>query len=344
MFERFPLALNVTFFAAAAMLVWWAGARLARYADAIANKTGLGNEVLGMVLLGGVTSSPELAVAATSLWRGMPVLTVNDVLGSAAVNVVILAVADFAIGRDALTSVQGSAGVMLQGVLGIILMAVPVSVAVVGDVLVLGMGLSSWLMFAIYLVALRLITSSKGAQKWKPASSSERWNETSHAEPEHASASLRRLIVKTAVVSVAICGAGFVLTMSGEAVAEQSGLGTGFFAVIFLAAATSLPEVSTVIEAVRLKRYEMAISDVFGTNLVNVVIVGVVDAFHGGGPVLSEVGKSAGIGALLSLILTAIFLVGMLERRDRTVFRMGVDSLAVLAVYAAGVVILYLQD
>jgi cation:H+ antiporter len=85
----------------------------------------------------------------------------------------------------------------------------------------------------------------------------------------------------------------------------------------------------------------MAISDIFGTNLFNVTIIVLVDALHPGGPVLVEAGRFAAFAALLALVLTALFLVGMLERRNRTVLHMGWDSLAALVVYAAGVSVLY---
>jgi hypothetical protein len=58
-----------------------------------------------------------------------------------------------------------------------------------------------------------------------------------------------------------------VLAQSGEALSEQTGLGTSFFGAVFLAFSTSLPEISTVVAAVRMRQYAMAVSDVFGTNL-----------------------------------------------------------------------------
>src|SRR5918992_1315041 len=126
MLEGVPLAGNLAVFAAAAAAVWFAGTRIAGYADAIAEKTGLGREVLGIVLLGGVTSLPEMGVASTAALAGHPALSVNDLLGSAAINVVIIAMADAALGRDAITSVLASPGVLLQGVLGIVLLALVV--------------------------------------------------------------------------------------------------------------------------------------------------------------------------------------------------------------------------
>jgi cation:H+ antiporter len=340
MFHNLSLWTNVAVFVGSAFVVWFAGTRLARYADAIAEKTGIGRELLGILLLGGVTSLPELAVGITASLAGTPTLSINDVLGSAAINVVILALADAAIGRSALTSTLASPGVLLQGVLGIVLLSLVLGAVIAGDVLVLGIGAWSWLMLAAYLGAIWMIARSRGVDSWVPAGGPR------HAEKRNARArvprgSLRRLIANTAAAGCAILVAGFLLARTGEAIAEQTALGVSFFGVLFLAMATSLPEVSTVLAAVRLRRYEMAIADVFGTNLFNVTIIVVVDALHPGAPVLVEAGRFAAFGALLAIVLTAIYLVGMIERRDRTVARMGIDSLAVLGCYAAGVVVLY---
>jgi cation:H+ antiporter len=51
--SAFPLPINLAAFAAAGVVVWFAGTRLARYADAIAEITGLGSALIGMLLLGG---------------------------------------------------------------------------------------------------------------------------------------------------------------------------------------------------------------------------------------------------------------------------------------------------
>lgn len=345
MLEDLSMPMNIALFAGAAAVVWIAGTRLAHVADAIATVTGLGREFLGLILLGGVTSSPEIAIAISASLEGAPVLTINDVLGSAASNVVILAVADAIIGRDALTSVQGSSQVLLQGVFGMLLMAIAVGATVAGDVLVLGIGGFSWLLLATYVLAIWVLSRARTESAWKVASSGAEQNAGARSEDgrESGQHSLKRLIVETVLIAAAILLAGYVLTKSAAELAHQTGLGAGYFAVVFLAITTSLPEVSTVIGAVRLRRYEMAISDIFGTNLVNVTIIGLVDALHDGGPVLLEVGRSSSISALLALLLTGTFLVGMLERRNRAVFRMGPDSIAALLMYAAGLTLLYFK-
>lgn len=341
MFADLSLTANLAIFAASAAVVWFAGTRLAHYADAIAETTGIGRAFLGMLLLGGITSLPEIAVGTTATLQGTPTLSVNDVLGSAAINVVILAIADATFSRGALTSMQGSPMVLLQGVLGIVMMSLAMGAVIAGDVLILGIGAWCWLMLAVYLGAIWLLAGSEAGGAWQPTRRAP--EQAGDGEPEQNAEQhgLRSLIGRTVAAGAAILVAGFLLARTGEAIAEQTGLGTSFFGAVFLGFSTSLPEISTVLAAVRLRRYEMAIADIFGTNLFNVGIIFLVDALHPGGSVLVEAGRFASFGALLALVLTAIFLVGLLERRNRTVLRMGYDSLATFVVYSAGVAVLY---
>lgn len=337
-FQEMPLGVLVAAFGLSAAAVWFAGTRLARYADAIATQTGIGRAFLGMILLGGVTSLPELAVSVTATVEGNPVLSINDVLGSAAINVVILALADAFIGRKALTSTAPSSTLMLQGVLSIILLGMVAGAVISGDRTILGMGWWSWAILAVYIGSVALLANARTAKEWKPRHTPPKEKDGGTRESEWP---LRRLIGFTCAVGVVIVAAGFVLAQSGAAIAEQTGLGASFFGAIFLAAATSLPEVSTVLSAVRLRQYEMAFSDAIGTNLFNVTILVLVDLLHPGDPVLRAAGPFAAFAALLALLLTATFMVGMLERRDRTVLRMGWDSALVLLAYSIGVAVLY---
>jgi cation:H+ antiporter len=335
-----PLWIAAPAFVLAALAVWRAGFRLVRHADAIACKTGIGREVMGVVLLGGVTSLPELSVAVTATLSGVPLLSVNDVIGSAAFNVLILAGADIAYGRGALTATPATPGVLLQGVLGIVGLALVAAAVSAGDVLLFGMGAWSWLLLVFYAGAISVISKSRASLSWSPAP-----GRTPALALETESPllqrSLRSLLFGTGAAGVTILIAGVVLAKAAEVIAEHTGLGHSFVGGVFLAGSTSLPEVSTVLAAVRLRRYEMALADVFGTNLFNVTIIAVVDALHPGGPVLAQAGPFAAFNALLAIVLTALYLVGLLERRDRTVLRMGFDSLAALLCYAAGIVVLY---
>lgn len=348
-FNNYPLWINFAVFAASAAVVWSAGTRVARYADTIALKTGVGHVAVGMILLGGITSLPEVAISIFSAIAGDPTLAVNNLLGGVAMQKAILAGVDGFIGRDALTVIAASPIVLLQAALSTLLLVVVAAAITIGDVPLFQVGLWAWTILALYVFSIWIISNSQGRQPWiakeQDAHPSEgpgtRSGQAPSATRRDDGAPLQRVIAKTVAAAAAILAAGFLLSRTADAIAVQTGLGLSFVGAVLLAFSTSLPELSTVISSVRLRQYEMAISDILGTNLFNILLIFLVDAVYAGKPVLNEVGKFSLVASLLGALLTVIYLIGLVERRNRTIGRMGIDSLATLAVYFAGLFVLY---
>jgi len=339
-FEGLPIWLNGLAFLLSAGAVWIAGTKLSYFVDVISRKTGVGQAVVGVILLGGITSLPEIAVAGSASIGGDAPLAVNNLLGGFAMQVVVLAVADIAIRKHALTFAVPDPIVLLQGVLGMLMVSLVCIGIATGDIAFLGAGAWTWGVLLFFLFSIRLVAYSEGNPTWKvvgqpPAP------EVGQAEPE-VEHSLRHAIVATAIAALVILVAGFVLSESGGALAEQTGLGSSFFGAVFVAISTSLPEVSTVLAAIRLKRYVMAVSDIFGTNLFDIVIIFLVDLFYLQGPVLNEVGTFSVVAGLLGIVVTGLYVVGLVERRDPTIFGVGVDSIAVVASYFGGIGLLFM--
>lgn len=98
------------------MIVWRAGTHLSKAADAIADRTGLGQAFIGALLLGGATSLPEIAATGSASLLGNAPMAVNNIFGGIAMQVTVLAIADAFLGRDSLTARTRKAGVILDGV------------------------------------------------------------------------------------------------------------------------------------------------------------------------------------------------------------------------------------
>jgi cation:H+ antiporter len=343
-FKNYSLWLNIAVFAVSASVVWVSGTRLSGYADMIAERTGIGHAFTGLVLLGVVTSLPEAAVTVVASVAGNLPLAVNNLLGGIAFGFTILAIADAAIGRDALTSVVPDPVVMLQGNLSILLLALIAAGITVGDVAWLGIGTWCWSILLLYLLAVWMTQRSQGRFAWHPKDMDRPKSGRNPAKADsghNRDAPLAGVVLSTVGAGLAILIAGFFLSETGDAIATKTVLGSSFVGVLLVAIATSLPEVSTVLAAVRLHRYEMAVSDIFGTNLFSVALVFVADAVHRGGPALNAVGRFAAVASLLGIVVTTLYIAGLVERRDRTILRMGYDSLAVLVTYLGGIFLLY---
>jgi cation:H+ antiporter len=338
--DSWSLGAAAAAFAVAAALVWWAGSRLPEVASAIGRKTGLSQAFAGMLLLGGITTLPELATMTSAAATGSADLALNNAFGSAAFNMLLLVLADFALGQRALTSVLGKPATLLQGVLGMLLLGTAATVITIGDraIPVLGVGVGSTSLFVGCLAAMWIASGYERRSAWTlidPPRPSEYVSDEARSELP-----LRRLLLTCGGLAMLIFIAGFTLSQSAEVIAERTGLGSGLVGLVLLALATSLPELTAITAAVRSGHYELAVGDVFGANLFNLAMIFVIDLIASGSPVLSAAGRFEAIAALLALLMTGAFIVGLLERADRILFRLGWDSLASLTLYLGGIAIL----
>lgn len=337
------LAVNLLIFAAAACAVWIAGTKITAYADNLAERFNLSRALLGLLLLAGITSLPEMATSFTAARSNNAALAINNLLGSIAMQVAVLAVADILFDKRALTSVVPNPIVMLQGALNICLLGFVAMAIIVGDIPFLGAGVWSWGLFAGSLYSFIKLNEADERYPWVVNNPDDEalGKESSPEASENEGDSLVWLIAKIVINALVIMFAGYTLATVGEAIAQQSGLGSSFVGVALVAIATSLPEASMVFASVRRGLYTMAISGILGTNILNVSLIFGVDIIDSGAPVLAQIGDFSAVGTLLGLAVTSLFLVGLAERADRTIWRMGTDSAAVLLVYTGGMVLLY---
>ena len=338
-FSAFDLTANIVIFSAGALAIWLAGTLLAGYADEIARRTGIGHVVIGLFLLAGVTSLPEIATSFSAAYSGESQMAVTNLLGSIAMQVVVLAVGDLVYSRRALTYVVPDPALMLQGTLNIILLSLVAAAIVIGDSALLGAGVWTWNLFIAVIYCFYKLHEADRREPWIANMEAEERPRTPGSESEQEP--VRWLGAKTVLCALTILAAGYFVARTGAAIARQTGIGSSFMGMAFLAISTSLPEVSTVFSALRKRLYSMAISDILGTNILNIALIFGIDLIAGNGPVLNRVGDFSIFAALLGAVLTGLFLMGLAERRDRTIFRMGVDSFLVLVFYAVGMVLLY---
>lgn len=336
--DALPLWGLVALFAGAAALVWLAGSRLTGKVDGIARATGMGQAFAGMLLLGGITSLPEVAAVSASAVGGNGQLAVNNLLGTASINLLLLALADVLFGREALTGVAAKPAVLMQGVLAMLLAAAVVIVVAAGDVAVFGLPFNlGALMLAVAAVgALWLSSAYQDRHVWQVVGGAHE----DEPESDEDTPALPGLILSATLLGLAILGSGYLLSVTAEQISERTGASTGLVGFLLVGLATSLPEVSSVTAAVRQRRYQLAIGDIFGTNIFNIMLILLADGLASGGPVLAAAGRFEMVGAGLTVMMSGIFVVGLLERDDRTVLRMGYDSVAALLAFGTGVALL----
>ena len=320
-------------------VVWRAGTWLSEDADALAGTTRLGRAFLGMVLLGTATSLPEIATTVTAGALGNPQLAVGNLMGGVALQVVVLAVADVVESRRSLTVQLSNPVLLLQHVALLLLLALAVAAMAIGEpVQVAGVGIWSVVILGAFLLALRILRRQQSQLGWaatKPGAGRERGSDEHDEQPQ-----ARPSFPRMAISAVLILVAGWAVANSGDAIAASGALNATFVGAAIVALTTSLPEISTVIGSLRAGSLEMAVSNIVGTNLIEVALLAVADVSFRQGALLSHATRADIFLAALASVLTCLYLGGMLLREQRTVLRVGYDSAAVVVVYLLGIAVL----
>jgi len=153
--------------------------------------------------------------------------------------------------------------------------------------------------------------------------------------------------MKTAVLhygmnALIVVIAAMFLPKIGEGIAESTGLGQTFVGNIFIAVSTSLPEVVVSIAAVRMGAIDLAIGNLFGSNIFNIFILALDDIFFLKGPLLSYASPNHIISALSAIAMTTIAIIGLTYRAEKKRLFVAWDSLCILIVYLVNLMLLYM--
>ena len=320
-------------FTLCAALILFSGSRLSRYGDRIAALTGLGRAWLGLVLLATVTSLPELFVGIGSAGIQQNAdLAVGDVLGSCVFNLMILSMLDaFHRGPGLLSTVAPKQ--VLIAALGIVLLALvgfglflPEQIVVMGWV-----GALSLVFIAVYVVAMRVVYRHFAQDEGERAG--ER-NDKGMKE-------LRKVLKWYALHAAVVIAAALFLPGLAEGIMEATGLKASFVGTLLLATSTSLPEVAVSVAALRIGAVDMAVSNLLGSNLFNIVILAIDDIVYQGGFLLKDASEAHLVSVFSTIIMSAVVIVGLTFRMAPKRYLLAWDTFLIAVMYVINLILLY---
>jgi cation:H+ antiporter len=325
-------------FALCGLVIAVAGVKLCHYGDIIADKTGLGGTWIGLVMVATVTSLPELVTGVTSVTAAAaPDIAVGDVLGSCVFNLLIVVVLDLMHRGESVYRIA-SQGHILAGAFGVMLIGFAgfnIVLTANGAIFAIGhVGIYSPLIVIIYALAVRTVYRYERRQIAEfPAEPVER-----HPEITVAGAA-----IGYSAAAVLVIGAGVTLPLVAKSLATQMDWSQSFVGTLFVAFATSLPELVVTFAALRIGAVDMAIGNLFGSNLFNIVVLVVDDVAFVQGPLLSNISPVHAVSAFSALMMTGVAIGGLLYRPRARVFRtVGWTSIVLFVVYVLNSYVLYL--
>ncbi|MDP1854189.1 MAG: hypothetical protein Q8L26_08335 [Candidatus Omnitrophota bacterium] len=325
-------------------LIFFSGKRLARYADVVAEKTGLSGLWVGIILVSIATSLPELFTGIGSMiFVNAPDLTVGNLLGANTYNLANIAILD-CINKGAPLLSLVSSGQLLTAILSLI----PLSFTAVGiflsrqfpQITFVNISAYSILIFISYLVSTRIIFRYEKRHQIV--------NEMHKEEKlilKYETISLRIAYIRYALFAVVIAGAGIWLAYLGDDLAKYLDLGQSFVGSLFLGFATTLPEITVSITALRLGAKELAVANMVGSNMFNMAIIFINDVFYRKASIFSVLSQQHIFTAFIVIFMTIIICSALiLKPKKKTKLGISAYAIGLLIIFLIGMYINFLLN
>lgn len=327
-------------FAACLILVGLAGPALSRNGDIIAARTGLSGGWIGLILVAAVTSLPELITGISAVTvADAPDTAVGDVFGSCVFNLTILIVLDF-VQRGESVYRRVRQGHILSAGFGVVLVGFAgISLLIHGQgagFSLAGVGGYTPIIFVLYALGARTVFTYERDHRDETAAAVE--------DRRYRHITLRQSIGNYAFASLLVVAVGTALPFVAVRLATVMGWQQSFVGTLFVAAVTSLPELVVSVVAVRIGAVDMAMANILGSNMFNMVVLGVDDILYRQGPILYHVSPVHAVSAMSSVVMSGILIVGLLYRPQRRLFRtVGWISFGLFTMYLLNTYVLYLH-
>lgn len=254
------MVLHILLLAAGLMLILFGANWLVDGSTSIARRTGMNEFVIGLTIVGIGTSTPEMVVSFISAFQGKSEMALGNVIGSNIFNILMI------LGITTLISpITMSKDNRVKDI--------PMNILVTGALLLL------WLLHSVFGIGENEISRFEGALMlvafaaylWMMFRSGSDSPETSEDETKTYSTWMSLILIVAGLAC--LVGGGKLFVKSATFIAHALNLSEKFIAITIMAAGTSLPELATCIVAARKGRNQMALGNVLGSNIANILMI-----------------------------------------------------------------------
>lgn len=303
--------------------------------DNLDKLTNLGAAFIGGIFLAAVTSLPELITSISSVAVGSPNLIFGNILGSNFFNMFILAIVDVIfIKLMFMNKVKTMRKTNFFTIIMYLIIAIPVLISWLisaisqGEVnlftiLPIGISFVSVLIIIVYGISIKALAGDQSV------------SEEDDEEEKEINTTVSKEVIKFVLLSVLLVLLSFILTLSVDSLSDSLNLGDSFAGALFLAIATSLPELTAVIRLVQLHNYDAAVGNIIGSNVFNFTIISVVDVIFFNTSVFGNVLTDKTIITLLffGLVSAGLLMISLLRTKSKNKFLYILPSIIICVLY-----------
>ncbi len=320
----FSFEYSIWIFVISIVLLWIFSTKLSNVVNFIDDQFNLGSSFGGTIILSIVTNLPEIAITINGSLKGNIDLAIGNVLGGIVIQSMLLVVFDFASRKEKapLSSLVSNKSSILQGLFLIIILAF----------VILGKQLTEASLFfrstgPELLIVFSWIVSIVLLRKTQ-AKKEHNINKTIKAKQYTKKSAVLWLIS----ISIIVLTFGVLLEITSDKIANHFNINGVIFGATILAFVTSLPEISSGLAFVKERRYQPIISDIFGGNAFLPVLF-VVATIITNDAILPKAQKLNIYLTATAILITTVYLIGMVLKIPTRKKGLGIDSWIVLVIY-----------
>ncbi|MCF7698500.1 sodium:calcium antiporter [Loktanella sp. M215] len=321
-------------FAVAVVVVVLASIKATGLADVIADRTRMGEALVGGLILGGATSLAGVVVSVNAALSGDASYAFSNAVGGIAAQTLFLALADMIYRRANLEHAAAEPANLFQAVLLIGLLTLPLCAVAGPAVSIFGLHPVSLIMFAAYLGGMKIASTVVDQPMWRPVQTDATRADTPDDPDAADKSALRPALYFAGLVALMGLG-GLAISQVGGVLIDRFGLASSLVGAVITAVVTSLPELVTTLVAVRRGALQLAVGGIIGGNTFDTLFLVASDASYRDGSLFHAIGDNDLYWLTTGLLMTAVLLGGLIVRQRAGPGRIGIESVLMIAVYGA---------
>ncbi|MFC2947089.1 sodium:calcium antiporter [Virgibacillus sediminis] len=325
--SRWPIHSVTLFviFIISAILSVFAAAQLSKYANIISKQAKIGGFLAGTLLLSVATSLPELTATISASVIGNADIVIGNGVGSILFNIFVLFLLDVHFRRKRLF-LTASHNHLYTGYLALLLCVLTaLGLGFNFNFSLFGLSFTSLALIVVYLLGMKLLSGSPQEEEVQEPDKNTRLGQA-----------VRRFLIFAATIFIT----GSTLSLTGDAISQQTAISATAVGSLMIALATSLPDAASVYTALKLSNMNLAVGTLLGSNAFNITILAAGDFFYPKGNMWQAASDDLLYLSLLGFLLTAIVMINIKRDRTRNMLTYLLPSSLALISYAAGVIYL----
>jgi cation:H+ antiporter len=321
--------------AACILIILFFGRKVARYGDIIAVKTGVGGLWVGLVLISVTTSLPELFTGVSAiLIIDVPDLTMGNLLGANTFNLLNLAFLDIFYRNQSILNTV-SRGQRTTAWYSLILVGITAFSIFLQPIWSHSLGWVGWATPLIVILYLFFIRQIFLLEKKNPR--------PEIPEEIYGSTTLQRTLIYFTISALFIIGAGIWLALIGDQISQSTGLGDNFVGSLLIGLTTTLPEVTVSYSALRFGAFDLAVANMIGSNMFNMLLICLDDLILTKGSIYGAISRNNLVTAITVILMTFVILVG-LYFKPRKLGRLSWFNLLTIIIFLIGTYINFILN